>query len=74
MPCRRFVLSTEHARELLQNTDVLSTPGSMLLDVGAGSGSVTEHLAVLFDQVVATEVAGVLQGVSRVLEGSLGGA
>lgn len=48
-----FVLSTAHARRLLGDR-----PGGVLLDVGAGSGSVTAQLAPLFDHVIATEASG----------------
>jgi len=35
----------------------LQQPRRRLLDVGAGDGNVTRHLAPLFDEVVATEVS-----------------
>lgn len=38
--------------------------GGVLLDVGAGDGSVTSQLATLFDAVVATEVRGSSLGVT----------
>lgn len=47
------VLSTAQARTLLQRSP---GDGGVLLDVGAGDGSVTSQLAPLFDAVVATEV------------------
>jgi hypothetical protein len=54
------VLSTEQARTLLERQqagDALdSAPRGVLLDVGAGDGSVTAQLAPLFQAVVATEV------------------
>jgi SAM-dependent methyltransferase len=61
------VLSTAQARTLLQrplaDADAAAASGDaaprrgVLLDVGAGDGSVTAQLAPLFDAVVATEVS-----------------
>ena len=48
-----FVLSTAQAQRLLGER-----PGGVLLDVGAGSGSITARLAPLFDQVLTTEASG----------------
>ena len=50
-----FVLSTQHARALLQLGPDDRLP--LLLDVGAGDGGVTERLEPLFDRVVATEAS-----------------
>ena len=48
------VISTAQARQLLQSD---ADAPSSLLDVGAGSGNVTDHLRPLFSRVVVTEVS-----------------
>jgi hypothetical protein len=59
------VLSTEQARTLLERHEEAgdaqdaAAPRGVLLDVGAGDGSVTAQLAPLFQAVVATEVRAV---------------
>ncbi len=53
------VLSTPQARALLRPGEALDKapqPRGVLIDVGAGDGSVTAQLAPLFEHVVATEV------------------
>lgn len=51
-----FVLSTQGFRSLLPEYVAARSSQKRLLDVGAGDGGVTAHLAPLFDSVTATEV------------------
>lgn len=50
-------LSTAQALQLLRPGQAAPEARGTLLDVGAGNGSVTAHLAPLFDRVFATEVS-----------------
>jgi 16S rRNA A1518/A1519 N6-dimethyltransferase RsmA/KsgA/DIM1 with predicted DNA glycosylase/AP lyase activity len=52
-----FVVSTAHARQLLQRPEGHGLPAGALLDVGAGDGGVTEKLVSLFQQTVVTETS-----------------
>eukprot|EP00051_Salpingoeca_urceolata_P025135 m.446241 g.446241 ORF g.446241 m.446241 type:complete len:315 (-) comp20309_c0_seq1:1522-2466(-) len=67
-----FVLSTDHLRRLLSHgasirndgpdwRRVLGASGTTLLDIGAGDGGVTAHLAELVQHVVTTEVDAVMR-------------
>lgn len=55
-----FVISQPQCRKLLRVEEDWKT--ETLLDLGAGDGEVTKHIAPLFDKVYATEISSTMRG------------
>ena len=61
-----FVISTAQLQSLFDHAQVLlpapqESPGSIMIDLGAGDGKVTQKMAPFFTQVFATETSKPMQ-------------
>ena len=56
-----FVLSTKQLQSLFDHAQVLLPPASVMIDLGAGDGKVTQKMAPFFTQIFATETSRPMQ-------------